>query len=72
MSEKFKAGDAVEWNSHGGIAKGKVKKKLTSRTTIKGHQVAASADNPEYLVETGQGGQAAHKPDALRKAGPGR
>jgi Hypervirulence associated proteins TUDOR domain len=67
MSEKFRAGDPVEWNSHGSTAKGKVQKKLTSRTTIKGHLVAASPDNPEYLVETGSGGVAAHKPDALRK-----
>jgi hypothetical protein len=67
MSDKFRPGDAVEWNSHGGIARGKVMKKLTSRTRIKGHEVVASADNPEYLVETDSGGQAAHKPDALRK-----
>jgi hypothetical protein len=67
MRDKFRAGEAVEWNSHGGIAKGKVKKKLTSRTTIKGHQVAASLDNPEYLVESERGGQAAHKPGALRR-----
>ncbi|TFY98318.1 DUF2945 domain-containing protein [Ramlibacter humi] len=70
MSDKLRAGDAVEWNSHGGTAKGKVKKKLTSRTMIKGHQVAASPDNPEYLVETASGAQAAHKPGALRKAKP--
>ena len=69
MSDKLRPGEAVEWNSHGGIAKGKVKKKLTSRTTIKGHQVAASPDNPEYLVETQEGGQAAHKPEALKKRG---
>ena len=68
MSDKFRPGDAVEWNSHGGMARGKVKKKLTSRTTIKGHQVAASPDNPEFLVETDSGAQAAHKPQALRKA----
>jgi hypothetical protein len=67
MSDKFRPGDAVEWNSHGGIARGKVQKKLTSRTIIKGHQVAASQDNPEYLVETDKGGQAAHKPQTLRK-----
>ncbi len=71
MSDKFRPGDAVEWNSHGGIARGKVKKKLTSRTTIKGHQVAASPDNPEYLVETDSGAQAAHKPEALRKVPKG-
>ena len=69
MSEKFRPGDAVEWNSHGGIARGKVQKKLTSRTTIKGHQVAASPENPQYLVETEKGAQAAHKPEALRKRG---
>lgn len=67
MSDKFRPGDAVEWNSHGGIARGKVMKKLTSRTRIKGHEVAASDDNPEYLVETDSGAQAAHKPEALRK-----
>lgn len=68
MADKFKAGDAVEWNSHGGTARGKVRKKLTSRTTIKGHEVAASPDNPEYLVETPKGAQAAHKPGALRRS----
>jgi hypothetical protein len=67
MTDKFRPGEAVEWNSHGGIAKGKVKKKLTSRTTIKGHQVAATPDNPQLLVETDKGGQAAHEPAALRK-----
>ena len=72
MSDKFRPGEAVEWNSHGGIAKGKVKKKLTNRTTIKGHQVAASLDNPEFLVETDAGGQAAHKPQALRKRKTGK
>jgi hypothetical protein len=35
--------------------------------TIKGHKVAASKDNPEYLVETDEGKQAAHKPEALTK-----
>ena len=47
---------------------GKVVRKLTSPMTIKGHKVAASKDNPEYLVETDEGKRAAHKPDALKKA----
>ena len=42
-------------------------KKLTSPTDIKGHHVAASEDNPEYLVETEDGTRAAYKPDALRR-----
>ncbi len=68
MAEKsLKAGDKVSWKSHGGTAHGKVVKKQTSPTQIKGHKVAASPDNPEYIVETDEGKRAAHKPGALRK-----
>jgi uncharacterized protein YijF (DUF1287 family) len=67
MANSFKAGDKVSWKSSGGTAHGKVVKKLTSPCEIKGHHVAASKDNPEYLVETDDGKQAAHKPDALKK-----
>ena len=68
MAEKsLEAGDKVSWRSHGGKATGKVVRKLTSPTTIKGHKVAASKDNPEYLVETGEGKRAAHKAGALSK-----
>ncbi len=68
MSEtkNFRTGQKVSWSSHGGTAHGKVVRKLTSATDIKGHHVAASADTPEYLVETGDGSRAAHKPGALR------
>jgi hypothetical protein len=62
-----KAGDRVEWNSHGGTAEGKVVKKVTKRTSVKGHTVAASKDEPQFLVETDEGKRAAHKPEALRK-----
>ena len=52
-----------------GTTHGKVVRKLTSPTAIKGHEVKASADNPEYLVRSDTtGAEAAHKPDALRKA----
>ncbi|GAA4008599.1 DUF2945 domain-containing protein [Sphingomonas humi] len=68
MAEKtLKAGDKVSWSSHGGSAHGTVKKKLTSPMDIKGHHVAASKDNPEYLVETADGKQAAHKAGSLKK-----
>ncbi|NDJ20672.1 HVA1 family protein [Nostoc sp. B(2019)] len=68
MTEQFKKGDKVEWNTAQGKTTGKVVKKLTSPTDIKGHHVAASEDNPEYLVESDNTGkQAAHKPDALKK-----
>lgn len=68
MSKSLKAGDKVSWSSHGGTAKGKVVKKVTSPMSIKGHKVAASKDNPEYLVETDEGKRAAHKAGSLRKA----
>ena len=68
MSKDLKKGDEVGWNSHGGTAHGEVEKKLTSDTKIKSHQVRASKDDPQYLVKSDKGGEAAHKPDALKKA----
>jgi hypothetical protein len=68
MADDLKAGARVRWSSHGGEAEGKVVRKLTRPTSIKGHKVAASKDNPEYLVETDAGKQAAHKAGALTKA----
>ncbi len=68
MAVKLKKGDAVEWETPQGKTSGTVKKKLTAPIDIKGHHVAASKDNPEYLVETDQSGkQAAHKPESLKK-----
>jgi hypothetical protein len=68
MTKELHKGDRVAWDSSGGHSTGKVVKKLTSPMQIKGHKVAASKDNPEYLVETGEGKRAAHKPGALKKA----
>jgi Hypervirulence associated proteins TUDOR domain len=68
MTKQIKSGDRVSWSSHGGEAHGKVVKKVTSPMTIKEHKVAASKDNPEFLVETDEGKRAAHKADALRKS----
>lgn len=68
MARTLKQGDKVGWESSGGHSTGKVVKKLTLPMTIKGHKVAASKDNPEYLVETAEGKRAAHKPGALKKA----
>jgi len=65
----FKRGDHVTWNSSQGKIEGAVEKKLTSPTSIKGHDVAASPDNPEYLVKSEKtGAEAAHKPGSLRKS----
>lgn len=68
---EFKAGDRVSWKSHGGTAHGKVVRKQTSATTIKGHKVAATKHDPQYIVETDDGARAAHKPGALTREGKG-
>jgi hypothetical protein len=65
--DMLKVGDKVEWQTSQGKTKGTIKKKLTAPMQIKGHDVAASKDNPEYLVETESGALAAHKPAALKK-----
>jgi len=67
MTKEFKKGDAISWKSHAGEAHGHVVKKITKPVTIKGNKMAASKDNPEFLVETNSGKRAAHKPSALKK-----
>lgn len=67
MTKTFKRGDTVTWNTSQGETKGTVEKRLTKPTDIKGHHVAASRDNPEYLVRSDKtGAKAAHKPSALK------
>lgn len=67
MAKDLKAGDKVSWQSHGGTAEGKVVRKQTRPTAIKGHKVAASPDNPQLIVKTEEGKRAAHKPEALKR-----
>lgn len=67
MTRELRPGDRVRWSSHGGEAHGKVVRKQTSRTRIKGHEVAASKDAPQFIVETDDGKRAAHKPGALKR-----
>ncbi|MBV8794134.1 MAG: DUF2945 domain-containing protein [Hyphomicrobiales bacterium] len=68
MAKQLKAGDKVAWRSSGGGSVGRVESTLTSPGKIKSHEVAASPDNPEYLVRSEKSGKmAAHKPSALRR-----
>jgi hypothetical protein len=68
MTKDLSKGDKVEWSSHGGKAEGKVEKKITDREKAGGRTVAASEDDPQYLVKSDKsGGEAVHKPDALKK-----
>jgi cold shock CspA family protein len=67
-SKTLKKGDKVSWDTSQGATQGKIVKKQTTATKIKGHQVKASKDNPQYIAESNKSGKrAAHKPQALRK-----
>jgi hypothetical protein len=68
MAQNLKQGDKVEWETSQGKTTGTIKKKLTSPMKIKGHEVAASKDNPEYLIKSEKSGaESAHKPGTLKK-----
>ena len=59
----------MTWDHSQGSTTGKVVRKQTTPTSIKGHKVAASKSNPEYIVKSGKTGAiAAHKPGELRKS----
>jgi Hypervirulence associated proteins TUDOR domain len=69
MSEQFKKGDKVQWQSHGSTASGTVEEKITSDTKAAGRTVRADSDNPQYRVRSDKSGSdAVHKPDALKRS----
>ena len=68
MKHEFKIGDYVEWNSEGGLARGTIKKKITSEITFKGYTVHASKEEPQYLIKSDKTDHMAmHKGAALKK-----
>jgi hypothetical protein len=68
VSQEFKQGDEVEWNTPQGKTRGTVKKKLTERTEVGSQTITASEGDPRYLLQSEKTGkEAAHKPDALDK-----
>jgi hypothetical protein len=70
MADNIRKGDQVSWKSHGSETTGKVEKKITEDTEEAGRQVRADPDDPQYLVKSDKsGGEAVHKPGALKKKG---
>lgn len=68
MATSLKPGDKVSWDAPQGKVLGKVEKKLTSKTKIKGHTAKPTKDDPQYLVKSDKtGAEAAHKPQELKK-----
>jgi hypothetical protein len=68
MPEDFKRGDRVEWTFRGRPVAGIVRRKLTRRTEIGGRPVAASKDDPRYLVVSDASGrETTRRAAALRR-----
>jgi hypothetical protein len=68
VAERFRKGDRVTWSSHGGTAEGVVEEEITSDTEAAGRTVRASEDDPQYRVRSEKsGGEAVHKPSALKR-----
>jgi hypothetical protein len=68
MTKELKTGTKVSWETSQGTTEGKVVKKLTKKTNIRGHEANPSEYDPQYLVKSSKTGKtAAHKPEALKK-----
>jgi hypothetical protein len=57
MAQDFKRGDRVKWSFRGRPVVGTVRRTLSSRTVIDGRLVAASKDDPRYLVRSEKSGK---------------
>ena len=67
MSETFKRGDHVEWNSEAGRVRGVIVKKVTSPVRFKGYVHHASKDEPQYIIKSEKTDHVAiHKGQALK------
>ncbi len=68
MSDDFKVGDHVEWNSEAGRVQGTIRKKIISEIKFKGYTVHASKEEPQYMIKSDKTDHIAmHKSSALKK-----
>ena len=68
MSQTFKVGDHVSWNSEAGHVSGKIIKVHTSDFNYKGYTHHATEDDPQYEIKSDKTDHiAAHKGSALKK-----
>ena len=69
MTEKFKAGDHVRWNSEAGFVSGTIRRVHTEDVDYKGHVHHASVDEPQYEIDSDKTDHVAmHKGTALKKS----
>ncbi len=68
MSNGFKRGDRVEWSFRGHRVEGTVRRRLTARTEVEGRVVAASKDDPRYVVRSAKSGrETVRRGESLRR-----
>jgi len=68
MDQELRRGDRVEWNFRGRKVVGTVRRKLSSPAEIDGRVVAASKEDPRYVVRSEKSGkETVRRPAALRK-----
>ncbi|WP_413163891.1 HVA1 family protein [Capilliphycus salinus ALCB114379] len=68
MTQKFNKGDQVEWKTGNGTTTGTIETQITKPTEIDGNHVAASENEPRYLVKNDNTGHVTgHKPETLKK-----
>ncbi len=68
MSDKFKIGDHVSWNSEAGRVSGRIIKIHTEDFDYKGHTHHATIDDPQYEIKSDKTDHiAAHKGRVLNK-----
>jgi len=67
MTKTFKIGNHVSWNSEAGRIRGRIVRVHTKDVNYKGYVHHASADDPQYEIESDKTGHIAlHKGRALR------
>src|SRR5262245_20108088 len=68
MRAKPRKGERVAWDTSQGETTGRIVRKLTTKTRIKGYTAKPTKDAPQYLVRSDKSGKkAAHKASELRK-----
>jgi hypothetical protein len=68
MTERYKIGDRVGWNSEAGRVSGTIIRGHTHDFNYKGHTHHASPDSPQYEIKSDKTDHiAAHKGSALTK-----
>lgn len=71
MSERFRIGDHVSWNSEAGRVSGTIVAVHTRDFAYKNHRHRASPDDPQYEIKSDKTDHiAAHRGNVLRRTPP--